>query len=62
MSSQKETEIAWGKVELDIAAEGSVLPSSYDPPAASTAGWDEVDTTLDASFPASDAPSWTLGP
>ena len=25
------------------------------------AAWDEIDATLEASFPASDPPSWTLG-
>jgi hypothetical protein len=46
--------------EPDGAARRNVVPNAYDrrlPPGA----WDGIDTTLDASFPASDPPSWTLG-
>lgn len=38
-----------------------VTPSAYNRRPPPPAAWDEVDATLEASFPASDPPFWTLG-
>ena len=48
-------------VEPGAAAQGRVVPNASGRPSPPPAAWDEIDATSDASFPASDPPSWTLG-
>jgi hypothetical protein len=50
---------SWREAEPDGAARSRVAPNVHGQPR--PAAWDEIDTTLEASFPASDPPSWTLG-
>ena len=50
---------AWRGAESANVVRSRVALDARDRPP--LAAWDAVDTTLDASFPASDPPSWTLG-
>lgn len=51
----------WRRGETDHSTWSRVTQSAHNRRPPPPAAWDQVDATLDASFPASDPPSWTLG-
>jgi hypothetical protein len=61
MESAAACSSTWEGAEPDGVAQSYVVPNAYDRRPPPPAAWDEIDTTLAASFPASDPPSWTLG-